>query len=105
MTASTYGIAAALTLDEFALWLDLHDDYWDAKGRKSVDAAIIFGGILSSFVVASQAFEELGWAPRLTQVAAKLDIRRQVSTPGASDGDAVPAGGSVNGSREPSATT
>ena len=35
LSASTYGIAAALTLDEFALWLDLHDDYWDKQGRKS----------------------------------------------------------------------
>ena len=34
VTATTYGLAAALTLDEFALWLDLHDDYWDAQGAQ-----------------------------------------------------------------------
>jgi len=45
ITATTYGIAAALTLDEFALWLDLHDDYWDKQGRKSIDAVAIFGGL------------------------------------------------------------
>ena len=47
VSASTYGIAAALTLDEFALWLDLHDDYWDKAGRKSIDAVAIFGGLLA----------------------------------------------------------
>ena len=46
MTASLYGVAAALTLDEFALWLDLQDDYWDKQGRKSIDAVAIFGGLL-----------------------------------------------------------
>ena len=46
VSAATYGIAAALTLDEFALWLDLHDDYWDKQGRKSIDAVAIFGGLL-----------------------------------------------------------
>ena len=39
--------AAALTLDEFALWLDLHDDYWDKQGRKSIDAVAYFGGLLT----------------------------------------------------------
>ena len=36
-----YGIAAALTLDEFALWLNLEDVYWAMQGRESVDAAAI----------------------------------------------------------------
>ena len=35
-----------MTLDEFALWLDLQDDYWDKQGRKSIDAVAIFGGLL-----------------------------------------------------------
>ncbi len=34
-----YGIAAALTLDEFALWLNLEDVYWAKQGRESLDAA------------------------------------------------------------------
>ncbi len=34
-----YGIAAALTLDEFALWLNLQDVYWAKQGRESVDVA------------------------------------------------------------------
>jgi hypothetical protein len=37
-----YGFGAALTLDEFALWLDLEDVYWSPEGRLSIDAVIIF---------------------------------------------------------------
>ena len=47
VSARAYGVASALTLDEFALWLDLHDDYWDKQGRKSIDAVAIFGGLLA----------------------------------------------------------
>jgi len=43
----SYGAGAALTLDEFALWLNLDpNDYWSREGRISIDAIIIFGGIL-----------------------------------------------------------
>ncbi|NMI00837.1 hypothetical protein HF526_26535 [Pseudonocardia sp. K10HN5] len=39
--AVLFGIGAALTLDEFALWLHLDDVYWSAEGRRSVDAVLI----------------------------------------------------------------
>ena len=42
-----YGVGAALTLDEFALWLDLRDVYWQREGRESVDATFLFGALLS----------------------------------------------------------
>jgi hypothetical protein len=42
-----YGAGAALTLDEFALWLNLADVYWLPQGRASIDAVILFGGLLS----------------------------------------------------------
>ena len=42
-TSLLYGAGAALTLDEFALWLNLEDDYWTAKGRESIDAVVLFG--------------------------------------------------------------
>jgi hypothetical protein len=45
-TAFAYGICSALILDEFALWLNLRDVYWDRQGRESVEAVLIFGGIL-----------------------------------------------------------
>lgn len=41
-----YGAGAALTLDEFALWLNLEDVYWVRQGRASVDAVILFGALL-----------------------------------------------------------
>lgn len=47
ITAILYGIGAALTLDEFALWLNLEDVYWTGEGRESVDAVILFGALLS----------------------------------------------------------
>jgi hypothetical protein len=44
----SYGVGAALTLDEFALWLNMEpNDYWSREGRLSVDAVILFGGILA----------------------------------------------------------
>jgi len=43
-----YGVGAALTLDEFALWLSLDPlAYWSHEGRLSVDAVILFGALLA----------------------------------------------------------
>ena len=36
-----FGISAGLTLDEFALWVNLEDVYWAPKGRESIDAVIV----------------------------------------------------------------
>jgi hypothetical protein len=46
VTAALFGLGAALTLDEFALWFYLADVYRSADGRKSVDAVVIFGAVL-----------------------------------------------------------
>lgn len=46
-TAFVYGAGSALTLDEFALWLNLQDDYWTRQGRESIDAAVGFGSLLA----------------------------------------------------------
>jgi len=48
ITAAIYGLGAALTLDEFALWLRLDDVYWEREGRASVDAALMFGALVSA---------------------------------------------------------
>ena len=47
VTALLFGIGAALTLDEFALWLNLADVYWSPQGRASVRAVFFFGSLLS----------------------------------------------------------
>jgi hypothetical protein len=79
LTASLYGIAAALTLDEFALWLDLHDDYWDAQGRKSIDAVAIFAGILTIGVAGRDMIDELGLFPRSISRLVKRDQQRRTA--------------------------
>ena len=43
-----YGTGAALTLDEYALWLNLKDVYWSPQGRSSIDAIILFGALLAA---------------------------------------------------------
>jgi hypothetical protein len=43
-----YGVGAALTLDEFALWLNLEDVYWARQGRESIDAVVLFGALLAA---------------------------------------------------------
>jgi hypothetical protein len=50
LSAIAYGVAAALTLDEFALWLNLKDVYWERQGRQSIDAAVIFTALLMVWV-------------------------------------------------------
>jgi hypothetical protein len=81
VTATTYGIAAALTLDEFALWLDLNDDYWDAAGRKSIDAVAIFGGLLAATVAGRDALDELGLLPGVVSKWVQRDQRRRAGQP------------------------
>jgi hypothetical protein len=41
LVAIAFGIGMGLTLDEFALWLNLEDVYWSAKGRESIHAAVV----------------------------------------------------------------
>ena len=54
--AAVFGVGVGLTVDEFALWLQLEDVYWATEGRKSVDAIfcvlVITGALLggTSFV-------------------------------------------------------
>jgi hypothetical protein len=42
-----YGVGAALTLDEFALWLNLRDVYWEREGRESFEALSLFAAALA----------------------------------------------------------
>ncbi len=41
LVAIAFGIGTGLTLDEFALWLELKDVYWEQDGRKSIDAVVV----------------------------------------------------------------
>jgi hypothetical protein len=59
MMALLYGIGAALTLDEFALWLNLQDVYWERQGRASIDAVVLFGALLTIGVLGLRFFNAL----------------------------------------------
>ena len=41
LVAIGFGIGMGLTMDEFALWLNLQDVYWQDKGRQSIDAVMV----------------------------------------------------------------
>jgi hypothetical protein len=57
--AFLYGVGAALTLDEFALWLNLRDVYWERQGRLSIDVIILFGTLLAIGVLGGRFFHAL----------------------------------------------
>jgi hypothetical protein len=59
VTSCVYGSGAALTLDEFALWLNLEDDYWTKQGRESIDAVVLFGSLLVLSLLGKDFFADL----------------------------------------------
>ena len=58
--AVVFGVALALTLDEFALWLNLADVYWDPKGRESVKAVAVAAAVLALLGVGRPLWVALG---------------------------------------------
>jgi lysyl-tRNA synthetase class 2 len=58
--ALLFGVGVALTLDEFALILNLQDVYWRKEGRLSVDAVIIVVCAGALFVLGLNPFGDLG---------------------------------------------
>jgi hypothetical protein len=56
--AALFGVGAALTLDEFALWLTLDDVYWGAEGRRSVDAVLVAAAIGLMLVLGANPFDD-----------------------------------------------
>lgn len=67
--AIVFGIALALTLDEFALWLRLADVYWSPEGVESVKAGAAAAAVLSLY-----AFGQPAWHAIASDVFAR---RRQ----------------------------
>jgi len=63
--AILFGIGAALTLDEFALWFHLADVYWSHQGRQSVDAVIIAATLIGIGLVGGGIWVDLGRAVRV----------------------------------------
>ncbi len=63
--AALYGIGAALTLDEYAVWLSLRDVYWERQGRASIDAVMLFGALCSAGL----------WGGRFARAVARETMR------------------------------
>jgi hypothetical protein len=51
IVAVGFGIGMGLTLDEFALWLNLKDVYWSKEGRRSIDAVIVAAALSGVLLV------------------------------------------------------
>jgi hypothetical protein len=64
IVAVGFGIGTGLTLDEFALWLNLKDVYWSEQGRRSIDAVIVATALSGIALVGLQ-----GWIDATTEVA------------------------------------
>lgn len=47
LIAILYGMGAALTLDEFTMWLNIKEVTWSFQGRESIDAVVAFGALLA----------------------------------------------------------
>jgi hypothetical protein len=62
LAAILFGIGVGLTLDEFALWLNLRDVYFEEAGRASIDAVIITATILGLIFLISEAHDHR-WFP------------------------------------------
>jgi hypothetical protein len=54
LVAIGFGIGMGLTLDEFALWLNLQDVYWAPQGRQSIEAVTVTAALLSIAVLGLQ---------------------------------------------------
>jgi hypothetical protein len=54
--AILFGIGTGLTLDEFALWLNLKDVYWEKQGRASIDAVMIAAAVSGILLVSLRAW-------------------------------------------------
>jgi hypothetical protein len=57
--AVLFGVGAALTLDEFALWLNLKDVYWEREGRRSIDAVIIAAALAAMVILGFRIWIDL----------------------------------------------
>ena len=67
VVAVFFGIGTGLTLDEFALWLNLKDVYWEREGRKSIDAVIIASAVSGVLLISLRS-----WIDLTTQVADEI---------------------------------
>jgi hypothetical protein len=58
--AVLFGVGTGLTLDEFALWLNLKDVYWSKQGRRSIDAVVVAAGLSGVLLVSFRSWLDAG---------------------------------------------
>jgi hypothetical protein len=63
IVAVLFGVGTGLTLDEFALWLNLKDVYWEKEGRASIDAVVIATALSGVLLISLR-----GWIDVTTEV-------------------------------------
>jgi hypothetical protein len=59
ITAVIFGVGMGLTMDEFALWLNLEDVYWQKKGKESIRAVVVTAGMLLIGLIGLQFWIDL----------------------------------------------
>jgi hypothetical protein len=85
LVAICFGVGVGLTLDEFALWLNLEDVYWEEKGRQSIDAVVGAGSLLAVTLLGLSF-----WIDVLQAVLAWLGVGGETLTGGESTAVLVP---------------
>jgi hypothetical protein len=64
IVAVLFGVGTGLALDEFALWLNLKDVYWEKQGRASIDAVVIAAALSGLLLISLRS-----WIDVTTKVA------------------------------------
>jgi hypothetical protein len=59
IAAVMFGVGTGLTLDEFALWLNLKDVYWSKEGRRSIDAVVVAATVTGIVLVGFSAWVDV----------------------------------------------
>ncbi len=72
--AVAFGVGAALTLDEFALWLRLDDVYWGVEGRRSVDAVLLAVVVGLLMMTGFSPFDDAGAGELVALAATAFDL-------------------------------
>jgi hypothetical protein len=74
--AAVFGVGVGLTVDEFALWLNLKDVYWARQGRQSVDAIfcvlVITGALIGGSSLVSGGVGSSDWWASIVGIAITL---------------------------------
>ncbi|HEX4090218.1 MAG TPA: hypothetical protein VHZ33_16015 [Trebonia sp.] len=74
--AVVFGIGVGLTVDEFALWLNLKDVYWAKQGRQSVDAIfcvlVITGALIGGASLVTGGIWTAEWWSSIAGIAVNL---------------------------------